>query len=292
MNNLEMGNVTRGANIVDITLENFQQVMIQESQSKLVLVDFWADWCEPCKDLMPILEKIAAQYSEHLILAKVDCDAQQEVAAQFGIRSLPTVMVVQNGQPVDGFAGVQPESQIREMLAKYLPNPEDELLAQASDVIQQGDYTAAFPIAKQAFETNPDNVDGKYLYIDCLIETGAINQASELLTTIGLVDQDNRYQVLTGKIELAQQAANSPEIQQLQQTVEQAPDNLQAKVELAVALQQAHRAEEALSLLLAVLQRDLAFGDAKKLMLDMINALPDGEPLKSQYRRKVYSLLY
>ncbi len=107
------------ATIVDITVENFQQIIIEASQDKLVLIDFWADWCEPCKDLMPILEKLAGEYSQHLILAKVDCEAQQEVAAQFGIRSLPTVMVVQNGQPVDGFAGVQPEQQIREMLAKY-----------------------------------------------------------------------------------------------------------------------------------------------------------------------------
>ena len=84
------------ATIVDITVENFQQIIIEASQDKLVLIDFWADWCEPCKDLMPILEKLAGEYSQHLILAKVDCEAQQEVAAQFGIRSLPTVMVVQN----------------------------------------------------------------------------------------------------------------------------------------------------------------------------------------------------
>lgn len=292
MENLDVGNVSNAANIVDITVENFQQIMVQESQNKLVLVDFWADWCEPCKDLMPILEKLAAEFSQHLILAKVDCDRQQEVAAQFGIRSLPTVMVVQNGQPVDGFAGVQPESQIREMLAKYLPNPEDELLQKAAELVQQGDYNAAFPISKQAFEINDNNIDAKYLFLDCLVETGSVNKASELLATIGLADQDSRYNVIEGKIELARKAADSPEIQQLQRAVEGAPDDLQAKVDLAVALQQAHRADEALPLLFDVLQRDLAFGEAKKLMLDMINALPDGDALKSQYRRKVYSLLY
>lgn len=292
MDTLGVGNASHGANIVDITLENFQQIMVQESQHKLILVDFWAEWCEPCKDLMPILEKLAGEYQQHLILAKVDCDKQQEVAAQFGIRNLPTVMVVQNGQPVDGFAGVQPESQIREMLAKYLPNPEDELLQQAASLVQQGDYTAAFPIAKQAYEMNNQNLDAKYLFADCLVETGSVDVAEELLNTIGLADQDNRYQVITGKVELAQQAADSPEIQQLQSALEADPSDLQVKVNLAVALQQAHRANEALPLLLEVLQKDLAFGDAKKLMLDMMNALPDGDPLKSEYRRKVYSLLY
>jgi len=280
------------ANIVDITVENFQEVILQGSMEKLVVVDFWADWCEPCKDLMPILEKLANEYANELILAKVDCDAQQQIAAQFGVRNLPTVMIVQQGQPVDGFAGVQPESAIRELLAKYLPKPEDAFLAQASELIGQGDYQSAFNAAKQAYEANPENLDAKYLLIDCFIETGSLEQAKALLGGIKLADQDNRFQVLSGKVELAEQAADSPEIKALQALVEAEPDNLQAKVDLAVQLQQANKADEALALLFSVLKKDLNFGDAKKTMLDMINALPDGEPSKSAYRRKVYSLLY
>lgn len=289
MDNLVANNT---ATVVDITVENFQQVILQDSQEKLVMVDFWADWCEPCKDLMPILEKLAGEYSEHMILAKVDCDAQQEVAGQFGIRSLPTVMLVKDGQPVDGFAGVQPEAQIREMLAKYLPNPEDDALQEAAQLAAAGDYQAAFPIVKQAVDLNPDNIDAKYLYIDCLIETGSIAQAKEQLQSIRLVDQDSRYQALNGKIELAEQAADTPEIKQLQEAVEQEPDNLQLKIDLAVQLQQAHKADEALALLYTVLKTDLSFGEARKIMLDMVNALADGDPLKSEYRRKVYGLLY
>ena len=130
------------------------------------------------------------------------------------------------------------------------------------------------------------------MYIDCLIETGSIDVAKTLLETITMVDQDSRYQTMLGKVELAEQAAESPEIQQLTAQVEAEPDNLQVKVELAVQLQQAHKSAEALSLLFSVLQKDLNFGEAKKLMLDMVNALPDGDSLKSEYRRKVYSLLY
>lgn len=190
-------------NVVDITPENFQQVILQQSQEKLVLVDFWAQWCEPCKDLMPMLEKIASEYKNEMILARVDCEAQQEIAAQFGIRNLPTVMVVQAGQPVDGFAGMQSESQIREMLAKYLPQPGDAEMQQAAQFVQQGDYQSAFPLAKQAVDLNAENIDAKYLYIDCLIETGSVAQAKAELETIRLVDQDQRYQTLTGKVELA-----------------------------------------------------------------------------------------
>ncbi len=279
-------------NVVDITLENFQQVILQQSQEKLVMVDFWASWCEPCKDLMPMLERIAAEYQNDMILARVDCEEQQDIAAQFGIRNLPTVMLVKDGQPVDGFAGMQTESQIRELLAKYLPQPGDEELQQAAQLCQQGDYQAAFPLAKQAVDLGPENIDARYIYIDCLIETGSVAQAKTELQGIRLVDQDARYQTLVGKVELAEQAAESPELKQLQEAVASDPDNLQLKIELAVQLQQAHKADEALALLHQVLLTDLNFGEAKKTMLDMINALPDGEPLKSLYRRKVYSLLY
>ncbi len=279
-------------NVINLTVENFQQVVLQDSTEKLVVIDFWAEWCEPCKDLMPILDKLAGEYRTHMILAKVDCDQQQEVAAQFGIRNLPTVIVVKDGQPVDGFAGVQPEAQIREMLAKYLPSPEDEFLQQAAVLVNEGNYSAAFPMAKQAFEINAENIEAKFLYIDCLIETGSIEQAKTLLGEIKLVDQDSRYQALTGKVELAEQASQSPELLQLQQAVAEQPDNLQLKVDLAVQLQQAHKSAEALELLYGVLLKDMSFGDAKKLMLDMINALPDGDALKSVFRRKVYSLLY
>ena len=279
-------------NVVNITLENFQQIILQESQHKFILVDFWADWCEPCKDLMPILEKLAAEYSEHMVLAKVNCDEQQEIAAQFGVRSLPTVMLVKDGQPIDGFAGAQPEGPIREMLEKHLPKVEDGLYTQAVEFINQGDYTQAFPLLKQAHEANVERVDIKLALADCFVETGSVSQAEALLEGIGMADQNAYYQSILGKIQLAAQAAESPEIKALQAQLEANPDDLQLKVDLAIQLHQANQNEEALDLLFSVLKKDLNFGEAKKVTLDMINALPDGEPLKSTYRRKIYSLLY
>ncbi|WP_100658100.1 thioredoxin [Alteromonas flava] len=279
-------------NIVELNLENFQQVIIQQSHEKLIMVDFWADWCEPCKDLMPILRKIAQEYPNDMILATVDCEKQQEIAGQFGVRNLPTVMLVKDGQPVDGFAGAQPEAQIREMLAKHLPSPEQDLLAQGAQLIGEGNYAAAFPLVKQAYEINPENIDGKLMMTDCFIEQGYIDQAKAILSTIGLVDQDGRYSALQGKIELAEQAAESPEIKALQAKLEKNPDDMETQVQLSVQLQQANKHEEALTLLYSVISKDLNFGDAKKLFLDMVNALPDGDALKSTYRRKIYSLLY
>ena len=279
-------------NVVNITLDNFQQVILETSKQKFILVDFWADWCEPCKDLMPILEKLANEFSEHLVLAKVNCDEQQQIAAQFGVRSLPTVMLVKDGQPVDGFAGAQPEGQVRAMLEKHLPKAEEGLYQEAVALINQGQHAEAFPLIKQAHDISPERADIKLALADCAVESGNVTLATSLLETIGLADQNAYFHSVKGKIELAAQAAESPEIKALQEKLEANPDDMQLKVDLAVQLHQANQHEEALTLLLSVLKRDLNFADAKKVTLDMINALPDGEPLKSEYRRKIYSLLY
>jgi putative thioredoxin len=279
-------------NSVDITIENFQQVILQESASKLVMVEFWAQGYEPSEQLAPVLQAIASKQGENLLHARVDCQAQPDITAQFGVQNLPTVMLIKDGQPVDGFAGVESEANVQAMLDKHLPKPQDELFAQATAMAEQANYQEAFTLVKQAFDLDPNRADIKLLLADCQVEVGQVNQAKEILATIGLVDQDGYYRAILGKIELAEQAAESPEIIALQQALESDPDNLDLKVKLAVQLRQANQIEEALGLMHSVLLKDLNFEDAKKLMLDMINALPDGEPLKSEYRRKVYSLLY
>lgn len=279
-------------NIVNITLENFQDVILVASQEKFVLVDFWADWCEPCKSLMPLLEKIASEKADQLILAKVNCDEQQEIAMQFGVRNLPTVMLVKDGQPIDGFAGALPESEIRAFLDNHLPNAEDGLVEQAKSLILAEDYANAFPIAQQAHQAAPQRTDIKIVLADVYIGLGRLEQAQSLLDTILMADQDSHYHTVVAKLALAKESASSPELLALQQQVEKEPENLELKIQLAIQLHQAHQSEEALSILLSVLKQDLNFGEAKKTTLDMISSLPEGDPLASQYRRKVYSLLY
>jgi len=123
--------------IVEISQENAQALLIDESFKRPVLIDFWADWCAPCKSLMPILETLANEYAGAFLLAKVNADEQQAITSQFGVRSLPTVMLVKDGQPVDGFTGAQPEPQVRELLEKYLPKPWDLQLQSANELISQ-----------------------------------------------------------------------------------------------------------------------------------------------------------
>lgn len=280
------------SNIVHMTPDNFQQIIVEESANRLVMVDFWADWCEPCKSLMPILEKIAAEYPDDLLLAKVDCDEQQQISMQFGVRNLPTVILVKDGQPVDGFAGAQPEGEIRTLLEKHLPKMEDTLLTQAGELIAQGQYEEAFPLVKSAFDAAPERTDIKFALIDTYIELGRLSNARELLDSVLMADQDSTYQALSGKLELAEKASQSPEILALEEAAEKNPDDLQIKVDLAVQYQQNNRQEEALAMLFKVVQKDLNFGDARKVLLDTINALPEGDSLAGTYRRKLYSLLY
>lgn len=279
-------------NSVDITLENFQQVILEQSAQKHVLVEFWAPNLEQCEQTTATLSAVTPGYAEHLVYARVNCEQEQQIAAQFGIRSLPTVILVKDGQPVDGFAGIQGELQVEEMLNKHLPKAEDGLYDKAVELVNAGDYQQAFTTIKQAHDLNSQRIDIILVMADCYVELGNGQQAKALLENIGLADQNGYYHSIIGKIELAEQAAQSPEIKLLQQKLAQDPDNMELKVELAIQLHQAQQTADALALLFDVLKKDINFAEAKKFTLDIINALPDGDPLKSQYRRKVYGLLY
>jgi len=279
-------------NTLDITLENFQQVMIEDSKTKVIMVQFWAENSEVCRDISPILLALASEYSDSLTLAKVNVHQQQEIVTQFGVQGLPTVILVKEGRPIDGFAGPKTESEVRELLEKHLPKAEDDLLLKGQELIAAGNYQEAFTLLKQAYELNDSVPMVRLALADCNVEVGQVDQAKHLLATITLVDQDSYYHSILGKVELAEAAAESPEIKALEAQLAEQPDNMELKVSLAVQLHQAHKHEDALGLLWSVLQKDLNFGDAKKVSLDIINALPDGEPLKSLYRRKIYSLLY
>lgn len=278
--------------VIDINLENAQRVIIEGSQDKLVIIDFWADWCESCKQLMPTLEKLAAAFPTQVVLAKVNCDEQQQLATQFNIRSLPTVIFFKDGQPVDGFAGVEPESTIRARIEKYLPTVDDELVTQALKCVETGEYKQGYTLAKQAVDINPDSSQAQIVLADAACELGRLEQSEQLLTSIRMADQDQYFQHVMSKLNVAKQAADSPELRQLAEQLTSAPDNHELRLELAAKLYAAHRAEEALEHIFAVLRQDLNFGQAKQQALDMLNALPKGDPLAASYRRKLYSMLY
>ena len=280
--------------IVNIDESNAAQLLIDESHQRPVVVDFWADWCEPCKVLMPLLEKIATEYNGAFLLAKVNADQQQMITQQFGVRSLPTVMVIQNGQPVDGFAGAVPEGQVRQMLEKYLPKPWDGLLEMAREAMEGGDFTAALTPLRQAWEDSGHLLDITFNYARCLIECMRLDEADAVLGEVRLADQDAVYEQLQAQLQIKREAAKSPEIEALEQKMAADPEDLDVRHQLAVQYTNAGQFREAMEQLVHILQRDLGHGDGatRKLLLDTIASLGKGDPLAAEYQRKLYSLLY
>ncbi|WP_444944788.1 thioredoxin [Microbulbifer sp. ZKSA006] len=280
--------------IVDVTAENAQQMLIEESMQRPVVVDFWADWCEPCKQLMPVLEKLANEYNGQFLLAKVNADTEQMLAGQLGVRSLPTVMVLKEGQPVDGFAGVQPESQIREMLDKYLPKPWDIKLQQAQALIDEGKVAESLPLLRQAYSESSERIDIAKQLAAILLDQNRAQEAETVLSKILLADQDAEYQQLMAQLELKQQAAETPEIQALQKALQENPADSDAAYQLAVQYSQANRHEEALQLLLDILRKDMGFADgaAKQTFLDIVKSLGAGDPIATQYQRKLMTMMF
>lgn len=280
--------------IVDITLENAQQYLIDESFKRPVVIDFWAEWCGPCKNLMPILEKIANEYAGAFLLAKVNADEQNAISSQFGVRSLPTVMVMKDGQPVDGFAGALPEVKVREVLDKYLPQPWEQPLNEAKTFIEAGDYAAALPLLRSAYETSKQLASIACLMAQCYLELNRVDNAEAILGTIKMVDQDAVYEQLMAQLQLKKQVAKTPALAALESAYAQTPDDLTVRYQLALQLHHELQYRPALEHLLAILRKDRNFaeGAARKAFTDIIATLGKGDALAIEYQRKLFTLLY
>jgi putative thioredoxin len=281
-------------NVVDIDQNNAQQYLIDESFNRLVVVDFWADWCAPCKQLMPLLEKLADEYAGAFLLAKINADEQQGISQQLGVRSLPTVMVFKDGQPVDGFAGAQPETAVREMLQKHLPSPWDAKIAEATELLDQGDTAGALALLRAAWEESDKVLDITLAYAGALFEANRLDEAEEVLSEVRLVDRDALHEQLMAQIELKREAGKSPEIEALEAELAGDESDHAVRVKLAVQLTTGAHYRDALEHLLVVLRadRDWNNGEAKRLYLDTITSIGKGDPLAAEYQRKLFSILY
>lgn len=275
-----------------ITLENFQQVVLEESKTRLVLIAFYADQMPESVDLKAKLEAGTANASDSILMASVDCQAQQQIAQQFGLQTLPTAVIIKDGQPIDGIGGPQTDETITEFLNKHLPKPEDTLLASAQAALAEQDFNLAYQSANEAAQIDTERGDIKLVLADACLGLSKVEDAKVLLDAIKMVDQDSYYQSLMSKLELALDAANSPELVALEQKLAAEPDNVEFIQQLAVQYNQAGRQEEALALVFAQVQKDGSDAKSKEILLDIMKALPDGDPLAGKYRRKLYAMMY
>ncbi|PMG76272.1 co-chaperone YbbN [Shewanella sp. 10N.286.51.B7] len=284
--------------IINLTKENIQQV-VDASMDNFVVMSFWAQQQPESVQMLQLMEQIANEQAGRFILAKVNCEAELEIANYFQIQSLPTHLVLNKGQPIDGFAGTQSAEQVNELLNKHLPalwvqdvNAAKAILADEN--VTKEKLEEALALLKSGYADSGEKAEVGLYLVDTYLQLGGLAEAKTLLATIGLADQDSYYQNLKAKLTLAEDAADTPEIRQLQQALEQQPDNANLSIDLAKALNQANRGEEALDSLFVILQKDLsaADGKVKQVFMEILTALGQGNTLANQYRRRLYSLLY
>jgi len=282
------------AHVVEITYENAQQYLIDESMQRPVLVDFWADWCAPCKVLMPLLEKLANEYAGDFLLAKLNAEQLGDIAAQFGVRSLPTVVVMKGGRPVDAFQGALPEAEIRKFLDKHLPKPWERKFNAARDLLDAGEAGEALPILRDAYNDSGQQGSVALALAQACLQVRQLQEARAVLDAVKLQDRNPHYNQLVAQLELMEESSKTPEMRKLEEKLNKDPDNLELAYELAVQFSQHNHEREALELLFGILQTDREFrdGGAKKIYLDILAALGKGNPLAIEFQRKIYTLLY
>lgn len=283
------------AHIANVTAADFEAVVLQGSFERPVLVDFWADWCAPCRQLMPILSRLAEEFNGQFLLAKVDTESEQALAAQFGIRSLPTVQLFKDGQPVDQFMGALPEGQIREFLARHVSRASDLLLGRAREAMLGGDLTAASALIEQAEREDPENKRVFVAQVQLKAAEGDAEGALALLehTPLELAD-DAELAALRGRLAFGAAVADAPPAEQLEATLSANPDDSAARYQLASHQVLSGDNEAALENLLTLLRRDRQYGDdaARKGMISIFDLLGSDDPLVRTYRAKMLSSLY
>ena len=283
--------------IFDATALDFDQSVIQNSFHKPVLVDFWAEWCAPCKALMPLLAQIAESYRGELLLAKVNCDIEQDIVMRFGIRSLPTVVLFKDGQPVDGFAGAQPESQIRAMLAPHVAEPAPEAadpMEAAQALFDDGRIGDAEAVLKQLLGEDNSNAPALILYARCLAERGELGEAQLVLDA---VKGDEHKQALAGaraQLAFLRQVNDLPEAATLKSRLAQDAGDDEASYQLAIHQLARQQYEPALDALLRLFVRNRNYGEGlpHKTLLQVFDLLGNDHPLVTTYRRKLYQAIY
>ena len=290
--------MTDSTHVFDATEATFEADVIQASLTTPVLVDFWAAWCAPCKSLGPILEKVVASFNGALKLAKVDTEAQQQLAAAFGIRSLPTVVLVKDGQMIDGFMGALPETAVREFLQRHniVANPAEEVDAEKQTAIATPAETPEQAIARlqQAIAATPDRAELKLDLAQAYLRAGLADAAvTELDNLPPNLAEDAKAKRLRNQIDFARALDQAPDIDTLRARLAKDPNDHAARDLLGVRLVMEGDAAAGLEEFLYILktQRGWNGGAAKKRLVAAFDVLDDAE-LISTYRRKMASLLF
>jgi len=279
--------------IIDVTRENYAQLM-EASFEVPVLVDFWASWCQPCHALMPILAKLAEEYQGKFLLGKLNTEEEQEIAAQFGIRSIPNVKLFRNGQPVDEFMGALPEKAVREFLDRHVARESDANVQQAREQLAAGNAAAAIVLLQEAREADPDNPRVTVALAESQAAAGDTAAAEATLASLPVSEQDKPEAAsLRSRLFFEGQLAGAPDAAELETRLAGDPDDNEARFQLALRKVVGQDYDAAMELLLELMKKDRAFGDdaGRNTLLKVFELLGD-DPRVGTFRRRMASLLH
>jgi putative thioredoxin len=298
---MNVGVATAGAGDVvgDTTTQTFRKDVLEESRRQPVLVDFWASWCAPCKQLTPILEKAVRSAKGAVKLAKMNIDEHPDIAGQLGIQSIPAVIAFVNGRPVDGFMGALPESQVIAFLERVtkqeIGGEEKELLKAADEALVAGDAAGAAEIYSEVLAGDAANVHALAGLARALVETGSIEEAKHTLEQVPESKRnDSAVAAARAAVEVAEQAAHLGPVAELEQKVAANPADHQARFDLAMALNVNNRRHEALDHLLEIVRRDRKWNDdaARKQLIQFFEAWGTADEYTIEGRRRLSSILF
>lgn len=282
----------------DVTTATFRQDVVTESMRQPVLVDFWAPWCGPCKDLGPLIEKAVAAAGGKVKLVKMNIDDHPQIAGQLGIQSIPAVIAFQKGQPIDGFVGALPESQIRgfiERLVGPLADPMQALLEEAAGAEAQGDTDTAAEIYAEILSTDETNVAALAGLAKIHLAAGQLEEAKAVLSmATGKGSDDPAIAAVRAGVDLAEQSAGLDDTADLERRVDADPDDHKARFDLAVALNAKTLRNEASDALIEILRRDRTWNEeaARKQLLQFFEAWGPMDRASIAGRRKLSGLLF
>ena len=273
----------------------FQQDAIEASGDRLVLVDFWAAWCGPCRSLAPVLEKLAAEYQGSMKLVKVDTDREQALSMQFGIRSLPTVLFFREGRVVDQFMGVLPESAIRAKIDQYASSPHELALAEARDLYQNGKTEEAKEILGKLMDSMPDTDAPRLQLMAWLSGEGDMDGAAAMAESISREGRESpEYKSFQATLGFQQAGGDAPDRDELAASLAEDPGNLDVRYRLARLLISKQEYASAMDHLLEIIRRDRSFENdgARKTMLRVFELLGGKGDLVSEYRTRLSRTLF
>jgi putative thioredoxin len=280
--------------VIDVGAANFAADVVDRSRQVPVLVDFWATWCGPCKALGPTLERLAAEYDGRFVLAKVDVDAEAELAGMFGIQSIPTVILVADGKQVDGFMGGLPEAELRKFLEPHLgPAGGDDPVEKVRAMLDEGRATDALAELEGLYSDRPDDDAIKLLVARAALSTGDVARAESVLDLLGPAAADGA-EARALRAQIAMGSVDQGALAELEERVRATPDDLAARIELGRALAAAGRAEEGLETLLSTIEVDREFDQqaARRAMVEILDTLGPDSDLAHDFRRRLQVAMY